>query len=413
MSKGPRVCIVRQGFFPDDPRVRKEALALLERGFSVDIICLRRKGEARRETWRGARIHRLPVPDRGGSVLNYLFEYVLFFGLTFVVLSALHARRRFDVVQTNTLPDALIFASLVPKLTGAKLVLDLHELMPEFFVSSFRGRKAAVAGPGLRLLERLAVRLADDVLVANQAQLDVVRARTRGSRFTFVPNVPDDHLFGATAPRPERAETGEPVLIVTSTIARRYGIHVLVEALPHILARRPVRALVLGVGPDLPALRELAASLQVESAVEFTGWVSPELVPDYLGRATVGIVPSASSYLDQVTPNKLFEFVALDLPVVASDTPGARAHFGDDAIQFFRTGDPKALAEAVLTVLASEERRKEMTKNAGAAFAPLRWELSKAQYTDVFVRLASDPAEPVAAGRQPLRNTPKVPGASR
>ncbi|HKP19598.1 MAG TPA: glycosyltransferase family 4 protein [Gaiellaceae bacterium] len=412
MNRRPRVCVVRQGFFPDDPRVRKEVLALLDRGFAVDVVCLRRQGEARRETWRGARVHRLPVPDRGGSAVNYALEYGLFFLLAFGVISALHLRRRFDVVQTNTLPDALIFASLVPKLTGAKLVLDLHELMPELFTAEREGRIAAPLARVLRFLERQAVRFADEVLVANHAQLDVISARTRGRRYTFVPNVPDDSLFGAGAGRPDRPDPPVPTLVVTSTIARRYGIHVLIEALPHILARRPVRALVLGVGPDLAALRELAASLQVEHAVEFTGWVSPQHVPDYLAQSTVGIVPSASVYLDQVTPNKLFEFVAYDLPVVASDTPGVRAHFGDDAVQFFRSGDPEALAAAVLAVLASEERRQELTRNAAAVFATLRWELSKADYTDVFVRLSADPDGPAFAHRQPKHTTPKVPDAS-
>ena len=57
----------------------------------------------------------------------------------------LHLRRRYDVVQAHTIPDTVVFASIVPKLFGARVMLDLHECMPEFFSTKFGTRCATPA----------------------------------------------------------------------------------------------------------------------------------------------------------------------------------------------------------------------------------------------------------------------------
>src|SRR5207247_8680052 len=55
----------------------------------------------------------------------------------FVRLSTLHVKRRYDVVQVHTMPDFLVFAALIPKLLGAKIILDVHDLMPELYAAKF------------------------------------------------------------------------------------------------------------------------------------------------------------------------------------------------------------------------------------------------------------------------------------
>src|SRR4051812_9015926 len=98
-----RVCIVRQYFLPLDPRPLKEAQALAERGHEVVVVCLRGPGQPSREVAGGVTYVRVPLTrKRSGGVLRYLFEYGAFLVMATAVVTWLHLRRRFDVVQAST-----------------------------------------------------------------------------------------------------------------------------------------------------------------------------------------------------------------------------------------------------------------------------------------------------------------------
>ena len=136
-----RICIVRHGYFPADIRVRKEALALFDAGNLVDIICLRQDNEKKEEIYKGLHIYRIPVKRRRVGISRYLFEYIFFFFLATFKLCALYLKKRYDFIQVNTLPDFLVFVTIVPKLFGAKIILDLHEPSPELFRVLFGDNK--------------------------------------------------------------------------------------------------------------------------------------------------------------------------------------------------------------------------------------------------------------------------------
>src|SRR5690606_28501040 len=109
------------------------ALALAKQGYTVDVICLRQEGAPKNSIDSGGiNVYRLPLKrHRSGGFFLQLLEYLAFFILVFVKLIALHGKERYGVVQVHNLPDFLIFAALFPRLTGARLILDLHDLMPE------------------------------------------------------------------------------------------------------------------------------------------------------------------------------------------------------------------------------------------------------------------------------------------
>ena len=130
-----RACLVRHGCFPWDPRVWKEASALRDAGWTVDVICLRREGDAPSENIQGISVHRMPLGHKRASFSRYLLEYAIFLFMAGAALARLHLRHRFDVVQVNTMPDILALAALIPQLCGTPVVLDMHEVMPELYMS--------------------------------------------------------------------------------------------------------------------------------------------------------------------------------------------------------------------------------------------------------------------------------------
>jgi glycosyltransferase involved in cell wall biosynthesis len=347
---------------------------------------MRRKGEPRSEQWRGANIYRLPISRDRAGMIRYVLDYGLFFAGAFATVAALDVRRRYDVVQVNTMPDVLVFVALVPKLRGAKVVLDFHELMAELLTASFTGRRARWVGALLKSAERAAARFADRVLVANPVQLPVLVERTGIRELTLIHNVPEEETFSPELQGSNGAADIEPPVVLThGTLVERYGVQVLLHAVPQILKRRDVKFVVVGEGQHLGELRAIAAELGLGDSVQFTGRLTPADVARRIRQATLGVVPILEhGYLETVTPNKLFEYVALRLPVVASDTVGVRAYFDDEAVRFVRPGDSSALADAILSLLDSPARRQALASNATAVYETVRWERSKEEYTAVF-----------------------------
>src|SRR4051794_11645368 len=173
-----RIAVVRQGRFPSDPRVRKEVLALLEAGHEVDVICERHDAEPGVEEWRGSTVHRLQAnPRQGGRARGQLIGYAGFLRAAGARLGRLDRGRHFRLVQVNTLPDLLAWAAIFPRLRGAKVLLDMHELMPEFFAAKYgRGSSAALTRV-VRLAEWLATRPVDHVLFVSPLQAEIMARR--------------------------------------------------------------------------------------------------------------------------------------------------------------------------------------------------------------------------------------------
>src|SRR3954451_4428879 len=173
-----RVCVVRQHYVPQDTRGLREVGALAERGYEVDVLCVRKSGEPARERNGLVRIRRLRVPgQRWKGPAGYLVRYGWFFAAATVLLAVGQVRRRYAVVQVNSMPDVLVFAAVVPRLMGARVLLDLHECMPEFFAMKFG---VGQRHPALRVLvagEQASIRFADRVITCTEPMRQTFAAR--------------------------------------------------------------------------------------------------------------------------------------------------------------------------------------------------------------------------------------------
>src|SRR5256885_7978737 len=222
VSEMPRICVVRQLYYHNDPLLRREVEALLDDGFEVDVICMRGPGEPKATRDGNLTIRRLPLSHRRDGIGRYLFEYIAFLLIAGLMLTALHVRRRYDVVQVNTPPDSLVFAAIFPRMTGTPVVLHLAEAMPEFFASKF---KTSLAHPGVRVfafLERLSVAFASQAITCT-AQMRDAFAR-RGSdpeRTEVVLNAADERIFDATRYPAEARGDDDFVLICHGTVEYR------------------------------------------------------------------------------------------------------------------------------------------------------------------------------------------------
>src|SRR5437879_4068488 len=136
-----RLWMVVHAYYPiGEPRVQREARAAHDFGYQVTVICLRSHGESARERIDGVDVRRLPLRHvRGARISRILFEYVAFTVLATITLGFAAARRTCDVVQIHAPPDFLTLAGLFPKLSGARLVLDIHDLSAHLYSARFTG----------------------------------------------------------------------------------------------------------------------------------------------------------------------------------------------------------------------------------------------------------------------------------
>jgi len=390
-----RHCMVVHAYYPlGEVRVQREAEALIDFGYQVDVICLRLPGESAQDCYNGVNIFRLPVRRHKGKGIGVQFiEYVHFFIWVFFKLTSLHIKHRYDVVQVHNPPDFLVFAALIPKLSGTSIILDLHDLMPEFFSCRFNGSSdRLLVRLMIRLVnlqERWACRFADHVITVTEHWRQTLIRRNVPADKTFVlMNLADPRIFKIPSQPKPRAE-GQFHLIYHGSIPYRYGLDLVLRAIAQIRAQVPeIHFTIIGGGDYMGHLRALADKLGIEEHVSFEGVLLVDELPERIVAADLGVVPYRNDvFTDELLPTKLLEYAALGLPVIASRTMGILAYFDDTMVQFFTPGDVDDLARCILVLYQDRTRLAALAENIERFNQRYNWETQSAEYVGLVERL--------------------------
>jgi glycosyltransferase involved in cell wall biosynthesis len=240
-------------YYPSDPRVRREAEALIDEGYSVSVICLKNRQERKHETVNGVRVIRCSIRRSRGSKMSYLIEYGLFSLYAMLKISMLHLLRRFSVVHVHNMPDFLAFCAAMPKLLGAKIVLDLHDPSPEVFMTKYSMSQDAKMIKAMRLIERMSIWFSDHVITPNLAFKDIFVSRgCPETKVSIVMNSPPEQIFNLedySSSSDGRGDSNRPwTLMYHGTIVRRHGLDDLLRAV--VIARKQVPGIALHVYGD-------------------------------------------------------------------------------------------------------------------------------------------------------------------
>jgi glycosyltransferase involved in cell wall biosynthesis len=359
-----------------DIRVEREANALLQHGFDVDVICLRGAGEPRFERSGRLRVYRLPVRRRrGASAAVQMWEYVSFMFLAAAMVARRHLSAAYDSVQVHNVPDFLVFSALVPKALGAPVILDLHDLMPEFFESRFAGRAPAVLQRMVVIQERLSAGFADRVITVTDLWRQTLISRGLApDKVAVVMNLADEQIF--RRPRASIRDGAEKLVVYHGTITYRYGLDVLLRAFALASERTPLRLLVHGRGEYLEDLRMLVDELGISGRVEFsTRLLATTDLADLIERADIGVVPNRKdTFTDGILPTKLLEYAALGVPAIVSRSTAVEAYFTSDMVRFVAPGDVAQLADAIVELASNAELRESLASEARQFTEQHLWE---------------------------------------
>lgn len=396
LSAAIRHCMIVHARYPlGETRVEREARALADHGYEVDVICLRAEKEPIGETIDGINIYRLPVRRHQGSgLIAQLFEYLAFFVLASIKLAALHRQRHYSAVQAHNLPDWLVFVGLIPRLTGAQVILDLHDLMPEFYAARFNRGLASFPVRLLVWQERVSCRFADHVITVTEAWRDTLITRgVAASKVSVVMNVADDRVFCRldTGEQP-RIDDGHLRLLYHGNLTQRYGVDLAIHAANLLRDQIPnIHLHIHGGGDARQSLIELTDALNLKEQVSFNtrGLLTSEL-PALIRQADICLVPYRSDvFTDGILPTKLMEYAALGMPAIAARTTAIQAYFSDTNVEFFEPGNVDDLARCIRELHANPDRLAELARGCQKFNQRYNWAEIGAEYVALVERLRS------------------------
>jgi glycosyltransferase involved in cell wall biosynthesis len=382
--RGKRVAVLLFSYYPADPRPRRAAEALAAHGAHVDLICLRDgNGEAARETYGNINVTRVPLKRERGGKLGYVRQYVAFVLTSFFYLTSRSLTRRYHLVHVHNMPDVLVFGAIVPKLLGAKIVLDLHDPMPELMRTIFKLPEDSFSVVVLKCLEKWSIQFADLALTVNLACKKIYSSRScQSHKINVVINSPDDQIFrfrrgSAPGANGNNGNGSNPfVILYHGSLVRRNGFDLAMESLEKVKKTIPfVRLRVCGKRTDFfEEVMESARERGLDGNVDYLGVRDLKGIVEAIEDCDLGIIPNHRNTFTEInTPTRIFEYLALAKPVIAPKAKGIEDYFGDNDIIFFELGNAEDLARKIEFAYSHPQEVADTVKRGQKVYLSHTW----------------------------------------
>jgi glycosyltransferase involved in cell wall biosynthesis len=365
--------------YESDNRVRRYAEALAKRGDRVDVVALRQEGQAASDVINGVRVFRIQrrvVSEK--SRFTYLGKLFLFFVRSMVFLTREQFRDRYDLIHVHSVPDFEVFAAAYPK-----IILDIHDIVPEFYASKFKTSHDSLAFRMLVAVERLSTGFSDHVIAANHIWEKRLQDRSvRASKCTTMLNFPDTHDFQ----RRGRTRTDDKFIILyPGTLNYHQGLDIAIRAFARIKDQVPRAEFhIYGEGEQFAVLQSLVTELRLQDRVFLKAMLPYHQITSIIENSDLGVVPKrGNSFGNEAFSTKILEFMAMGVPVIVPETAIDRYYFNDSVAKFFKADDEQSLADAMLLLITNPEMCRSLAKNADVFVKKYTWDENKDSYLDL------------------------------
>jgi len=387
-SKTVRVCMIAYSFYETDNRVMRYAETLAKRGDHVEVFALQREGSLRQEVLDGVNLFRLQrreVNERGR--FSYLGRIMQFMFRAMYQVSTRHLRQRYDFIHVHSVPDFLVFAAWLPRFMGTPVVLDIHDILPEFYNSKFGSRSNSLIFHFLLQIEKVSGRFAGHVIVANHIWQDRLLSRSlKPGKCTVVLNSPDRSIFKDGAARATKSDSTKRLsMLYPGSINWHQGLDLAIRAFGTISAQAPeVDFHIYGEGPLKQDLVNLVHELHLEQRVIFHKPIALREMATVIADADVGVVPKRNdNFGNEAFSTKILEFMAVGVPVIVADTLVDKYYFDDSVVHFFQAGNEQDLSRRMLELIQDPERRRLQAEKASQYINKHDWTARKHEYLEL------------------------------
>jgi glycosyltransferase involved in cell wall biosynthesis len=392
LNSVPRIVAIAHKQYPGGVRERREIEALLDAGYEIDVICLRQPGQLFYESSGKLRVYRIPLSHRRTGKIRFMLEYSIFFILSLILLSLFQLRRHYRIVQVHNIPDFLVFGAIVPKILGARILLDIRDPMPETFQYKFGLSEGSFWITLMQWIEKVAVKFSDHVLAVHEPLREIhIRRGCPPERISAIMNLPDENIFVMVSDFHWPNSTPPNFnLIYTGTIGKRHGIQTALKGLPILIKAIPgINLRIIGEGEYLEELKRLARNLGVYSHVSFELPIPLDRIPHELQRSDVGIALQEGLFGELAFPTKVGEYMAMNIPAIVSKTSITQKYFCEDMVAFIPPGDVMAFVAQVRKLYSDSVYGRNLALNGQNFLKEYNWASEKVRYLEIVRNLIS------------------------
>jgi glycosyltransferase involved in cell wall biosynthesis len=327
------------------------------------VICPTGKGyEARHEELDGVHIYRHPLPVDAKGAAGYLLEYGAALFHETRLAWKIFRRHGFDTIQGCNPPDLIFLVAWQFRLLGRRYIFDHHDINPELYEAKFNRR--GVFWRLMVLFERLNFAAARVVISTNESYRAIAlkRGKKAPEDVFVVRSGPDLNRLKRLPPNPDWKKGRAHMVGYVGVMGDQEGIDLLLDAARQVVFDhgRDVQFVLVGGGPALAGLREMAEGMGLSGHVTFTGRAPDDVLFEVLSTADVCVNPDRVNPMNDLsTMNKILEYMAFEKPIVQFEvTEGRRS--ARDASLYAAPNDTGDFAAKVMQLLDDPERRAEM-----------------------------------------------------
>lgn len=359
-----RVCMLSYSYYDGDARVARYAETLAKRGEHVDVISLRREGQNDFALNKGVNVFRIQKRERNEKgKLAFLVRLLKFFVKSSILLNRMHRKAPYDLIHVHSVPDFEVFAAWWPKLRGTPVVLDIHDIVPEFYAAKFGVGRNSFIYKLLILMEKISVRFASKVIISNHLWENTLHRSTTNGKCEVVMNYPDPEVFFL---RPRTRKDDAFVMIYPGTLNWHQGLDLALKAFREASLKVPYAQFhIYGEGDLKKHLEKMILQLELQDRVFLYDSIPKEHIAEVMSQADVGIVPKRNDFFGgEAFSTKTLEFMLLGVPLIVSGTKIDRHYFNSSIVQFFEPENIESLSEAMVRLAQDKELRKGLAERA-------------------------------------------------
>jgi glycosyltransferase involved in cell wall biosynthesis len=388
-----RICMLSYSFYESDTRMLQYAAALRERGDEVDVISLRSKKASRFEVVDGVNVHRIQTREvNEQSRFAYLGRILAFLVVSTFSLARKQITRKYQVIHVHSVPDFLVFAALVPKLLGARVILDIHDILPEFYASKFGADSQSLIFKLLVMVERISTAFADHVIIANHLWEQRLLSRSvKPGKCTTVLNYPPAAVFKRNF-TPHK--NGRFLITYPGSLNFHQGVDVAMRAFAKVADRMPNAEFhIYGEGPCKPSLLRLRDELGA-SRIVIHDFRPTREIAEIMAASDLAVVAkrASSTFGNEAVSTKTTEFMLLGVPLIMSRTKVDTFYHDDSMVKFFESENEAELAECMFLLWQDRDLRARLVANASRYVAQNDWQEKRSDYLRVIDSLVRQPS---------------------
>jgi len=391
-EKSLKACMVYYQYFGS--LLYREAMALQEGGFEVDIICLRNsKKENVIEKFDNINLYQ--IQTRTYAEKNPIFYFLklgLFFFKSFLFLTILGFFKRYNLIHVTAPPDVMVFNAIIPKIIGAKIILDIHDIGPELYMRKLGVGKDKQIIRFLKFLEKISGIFADHVIIVTDLWRDKLIARSvPPEKCSVLLNVPDENIFSPLGLKDGQKSSNKFNLFYHGSLEEHFGVDTLLKSM--LIINEKASNITLHIysgkkGRLYNEFKDFVQKNEMTDCVTYHDYVPFYELPMILKDADIGIVPTKGGIFSSETISmKSLEYISLGIPIIITSTDAHKYYFNDSMVKFFKPGCHKELADCVLELFRKPEMRQKMITNSKTFIEKNGWREAKKGYLDTVNKL--------------------------